>query len=123
MVGASKWPRNLSVGRNQISAVQRVIFMRRSGIWRCIFSKDTVPKTIHVVLFTPRRLFLGIDVTVNLHGVPVAGHVRSNTVVSSMLQYTTLNTIQLYSASERVAVTDSATGLARFTKYETGNIV
>ena len=40
-----------------------------------------------------------------------------------MLQHTTLITIQLYSASESVAVTDSAAGLVRFTKYETGNIV
>jgi len=45
------------------------------------------------------------------------------TVVSSMLQYTTLNTIQLYSTTESIAVTDSAAGLFRFTKYETSNIV
>lgn len=38
-----------------------------------------------------------------------------------MLQNTTLNTIQLYSASESVAVADSAAGLVRFTKDETGN--
>ena len=76
-----------------------------------------------MVPFTTRRFFLGIDVTVNLHGVPVSGHVRSNTVVSSMLQYSTLNTKQLYCTSDSVAVTDSAAGLVRFTKYETGNIV
>jgi len=50
-----------------------------------------------VVPFTPSRFFLEIDVTVNLHGVPLSGHVRSNSVLSYLLQYTTLNTMpQLY---------------------------